>query len=150
MGNMTEKTQTNLSALSALLGEENVEEVKRRIGDLIVARVAEDMQAYGEYLFYPGDYEENIREAFEKVEKKISKMYSDAMLETAQEAVNRFKDISIASLNGTQGLVLRQCHNCVHKKFNRCTFYDDYYWHAHNTLCSEEGFINFEKKGDVS
>lgn len=61
MSKMVETLQTDSSALSLLLGESNAEEIKRKIGDLIVDRVADDINAYGEYLFYPEDYESTLR-----------------------------------------------------------------------------------------
>lgn len=145
---VVERTEQNLSALSQLLGEDNVEDIKKCIGNLIVERIHDDLRSYDCYLFYPPDYQRSIDEAFEKVEKKLVKMYTNAMLESAQEAVQRFKDISIASINDTQGLQLRSCHKCNHCDGSRCKFYDMYYWEAHDGLCAEEGFINYiEKEG---
>ena len=145
---VVERTEQNLSALENLLGVDTVEDVKKRIGDLIVNRVASDLDCYDMYLFYPDNYQRNIEESFEKVEKKINKMYADAMLESAQEAVQRFKDISLAAINDTQGLQLRNCHKCNHCNGNRCKFYENmYYWNAHDSICAEEGFINFIEKG---
>ena len=146
MSNVKERIEENLSGLSSLIGKENVEDVKKKIGNLIVDRVAHDIRSYDYYLFYPGDYEAAIGEAFEKNQKKITKMYSDAMLESAQEAVNRFKDISIATLNDTTGLQLRSCHKCNHCNGNMCKFYEDKYWKAHDAICAEEGFIQFVEK----
>ena len=146
MSNVKERIEENLSGLSSLIGKENVEDVKKKIGNLIVDRVAHDIRSYDYYLFYPGDYEAAIGEAFEKIQKKITKMYSDAMLESAQEAVNRFKDISIATLNDTTGLQLRSCHKCNHCNGNMCKFYEDKYWKAHDGICAEEGFIQFVEK----
>lgn len=146
MSNVKERIEENLSGLSSLIGKENVEDVKKKIGNLIVDRVAHDIRSYDYYLFYPGDYEAAIGEAFEKIQKKITKMYSDAMLESAQEAVNRFKDISIATLNDTTGLQLRSCHKCNHCNGNMCKFYEDKYWKAHDSICAEEGFIQFVEK----
>lgn len=42
----TENIQTNLSALSSLIGEDNVEDIKKRIADLIVSAVANDVKYY--------------------------------------------------------------------------------------------------------
>ena len=148
MSNVKERIEENLSGLSSLIGKENVEDVKKKIGNLIVDRVAHDIRSYDYYLFYPGDYEAAIGEAFEKIQKKITKMYSDAMLESAQEAVNRFKDISIATLNDTTGLQLRNCHKCNHCNGNMCKFYEDKYWKAHDSICAEEGFVQFVEKED--
>lgn len=136
--------QTNLSALSSLLGEDVVEDVKKRIGNLIVERVASDIRAYDYYLFYPSDYKGSIEEAFEGVQKKIIRMYKSAMLEVAEEAVARFKDIAVSAVEDTNGLQLRSCHKCKWRDGNRCKFYDGYYWIMHDSICAEEGFINFE------
>lgn len=142
---VTENIQTNLSALESLLDKKTVDDVKKRIGNLIVERVASDIRNYDYYLFYPGDFTRTIEEAFNKVEKKITKMYADAALESAQEAVQRFKDISIAALDETPGLKMRECHKCKYHSGNKCEFYEDkpYYWIAHDTICAEEGFVNF-------
>lgn len=148
MKNTVNEVKKNLSELDYLLGENNVEDIKKRIGDLIVSRIASDLRAYDYYLFYPEDYTETINSAFEKIEKKIIKMYSDALLETATESVTRFKDIALSHINETQGLQLRSCHKCEHCNSNRCRFYDDYYWKAHDKICAEEGFINFKEKVD--
>ena len=145
---VVDRAEQNLSALESLLGVDVVDDVKKRIGDLVVNRIYSDLNHYDMYLFYPGDYQRSIEEAFKKVEKKINKMYADAMLESAKEAVQRFKDISIVAINDTQGLQLRNCHKCNHCDGNRCKFYDMYYWKAHDGLCAEEGFINYvEKEG---
>ena len=146
MKDMVEKVERNLSALSCLIGEDNTEDVKKRIADLIVDRVRSDLYHYDCYLFYPPDFNGCVEEAFNKVNKKIVKMYSDATLESAQEAVQRFKDISSSVVSDTPGLQLRSCHKCKYKDGNKCKFYEDRYWKAHDTICAEEGFINFEDK----
>lgn len=143
---VVDRIEKNLSALDQLIGQDNVEDIKKRIGNLIVERIYDDLKSYDCYLFYPPDYKEFIDDAFEAVQKKITKMYKDTMLECANEAVQRFKDISIAAINDTPGLQLRSCHRCDHCNSNRCKFYEDYYWIAHDTICAEEGFINYVKK----
>lgn len=143
---VVKRAEENLSALDNLLGKDNVEDVKKRIGDLIVDRVRSDMRTYDMYLFYPEDYNETIDVAFEKVSKKITKMYTDAMLESATEAITRFKDIALSSVNDTPGIKLRSCHKCKYINGNRCKFYDMYYWRAHDSICAEEGFTNFCEK----
>lgn len=143
---VVDRIEKNLSALDQLIGEENVEDIKKRIGNLIVERIYDDLKSYDCYLFYPPDYKGAIEDAFESVQKKITKMYKDTMLECANEAVQRFKDILIASINDTPGLQLRSCHKCNHCNSNRCKFYDMYYWKAHDGICAEEGFINYIEK----
>ena len=53
MSNVKERIEENLSGLSSLIGKENVEDVKKKIGNLIVDRVAHDIRSYDYYLFYP-------------------------------------------------------------------------------------------------
>ena len=43
---VVERTEQNLSALSQLIGEDNVEDVKKRIGDLIVNQIYSDLNHY--------------------------------------------------------------------------------------------------------
>lgn len=138
--------KTNLSALECLLDKENVDHVKEGIANLILDRVRRDIDSYDYYLFYPEDYTETIDEAFEKVRKKITKIYSDAMLEVANEATQRFKDIALAAINEAPGFILRSCHKCTHCNFNRCEFYEQHYWEAHDEICAKEGFVNYEEK----
>lgn len=72
----TENVQTNLSVLSSLIGENNVDDIKKRIAAIIVSAVEDDIRHYKEqnYVFYPPDYIKGIaEEAFEEVEKKIKK-----------------------------------------------------------------------------
>lgn len=91
----TENIQTNLSALSSLIGEDNVEDIKKRIADIIVSAVEDDIRHYKKqsYVFYPPEYIKGIaEEAFEEVEKKIKKMYKDTMLNVAERSVEKYKD----------------------------------------------------------
>lgn len=95
----TENIQTNLSALSSLIGEDNVEDIKKRIAEIIVSAVEDDVKYYKKqsYVFYPPDYIKGIaEEAFDEVEKKIKKMYKDAMLDVAQRSVEKYKDLIIS------------------------------------------------------
>lgn len=97
----TENVQTNLSVLSSLIGENNVEDIKKRIVALIVSAVEDDIRHYKEqnYVFYPPDYIKGIaEEAFEEVEKKIKKMYKDAMLDVAQRSIKEYKDMVTSNL----------------------------------------------------
>lgn len=146
MSTVVGRIEENLSALEKLIGTDVVEDVKQKIGDLIVDRVESDIRAYDYYLFYPEDYKCAIDESFEKVEKKIRKMYTDAMLESAEEAVHRFKDIALTTTFEQPGIVLRSCHKCANCSSNKCKFYDDYYWKAHDGICAEEGFIQYKEK----
>lgn len=88
-----------LSPLESLIGTDNLQDAQRRIADLIVNRVASDIDAYDCFMFYPGDYHDSIDDAFESVQKKITKMYKDAMLEVAEKAVEKFKDDAVNFAN---------------------------------------------------
>ena len=146
--NVVSNIETNLSALSSLIGEDNVEDIKKRIADLIVDRVAKDIDDYDCYLFYPPDYQGIIESTFEIIEKKIKKMYKETMLEVAQESVNRFKDLAITDFNKI-GFTLRSCHKCMHRNGNRCAFYEMLYWNAHDSICAKEGFVQFIEKENI-
>lgn len=101
----TENIQVNLSALSSLIGEDNVEDIKKRIADIIVSAVEDDIKYYKKqsYVFYPPDYIKGIaEEAFDEAEKKIKKMYKDAMLDVAQKSVEKYKELVISELNKEQ------------------------------------------------
>lgn len=74
--NCVDKIEENLSALERLLDVENVKDIKKRIGDLIVDRVRSDIKQYDYYLFYPSDYGETIDQAFEKTQKENYKNVS--------------------------------------------------------------------------
>lgn len=101
----TENIQTNLSALSSLIGEDNVEDVKKRIADIIVSSVEDDVKYYKKqsYVFYPPDYIKGIaEEAFDEVEKKIKKIYKDAMLDIAQRSVEKYRELATSELDEEQ------------------------------------------------
>lgn len=94
----TEEIQTNLSALASLIGEDNVVDIKKRISNIIVSAVQDDVKVYQKqsYLFYPPDYIKGVaEEAFEEVEKKIKKMYKDAMLDVALRSVEKYKEMVV-------------------------------------------------------
>jgi hypothetical protein len=125
VSNFVDKTEQNLSALEGLLGTDNVEDMKKRIADLIVKRVERDINSYDYYLFYPSDYSESIDEAFETVNKKIVKMYKDTMLEVAQKAVDAFKEYSDNAI--TNSLTCAECYKCGNSsraRHSHCFAYD--------------------------
>lgn len=93
----------NLGALKTLIGDDNVADVQKRIANLIVNAVADDLTHYQSqnYAFYPPDYIQGIiEEAVEESEKKMKKMYKDAMLEVAETAVEKFKQAALTQLEG--------------------------------------------------
>lgn len=101
----TENIQTNLSSLSYVIGQDNVEDIKKRIADIIVSAVEDDIRHYKKqsYVFYPPDYIKGIaEEAFDEVEKKIKKMYKDAMLDVAERSVEKYKELATSELNDEQ------------------------------------------------
>lgn len=81
----------NLSALINLLGEENIEDLKKRIVDMLVVRAEDDLEDCAEWLLYPPDFTEVVNEAFESTQKKIEKMYKDAMLEINKDYIDKMK-----------------------------------------------------------
>ena len=96
-----ENVENKLVPLEILLGMDNVEDIKKRISDMIVSSVSNDISHYqrSEYIFYPPDYIQSIAgEAFDEVEKKIKKMYKDAMLDVAERSVQRYKELIVSDL----------------------------------------------------
>lgn len=81
----------DVTPLGSFLGEERMDTLKDRIANLIVERIERDLESYDQYLFWPDDYEQTIKDAFGSAEKKIKKMYENVALEVAQRAVERFK-----------------------------------------------------------
>ena len=89
-----DETLNDVTPLAQLLGEERTEKLKDRIADVIVKRVEQDLSDYGYYLFWPPDYESIVDETFEKTNKKIKKMYSDAILENVEKFVSQLKEVT--------------------------------------------------------
>ena len=88
-----------LTKLVELLGEENAEELKKKIAEVIVERVEDDMRDYGQYLLYPPDISDMIKETIESVEKKVGKMYKDAVIEVNQDYINKMKKYMMHQIN---------------------------------------------------
>ena len=65
--------------LLQFLGEENIEDMKKRIVDVIVEQVRNDMQDYREYLIDPDDIveiliDETVKEVHANVKDKLEKV----------------------------------------------------------------------------
>lgn len=88
-----------LTKLVELLGEENAEELKKKIAQVIVERVEDDMRDYDQYLLYPPDMRDMIKETMESVEKKVAKMYKDAVIEVNQGYINKMKKYMMSQIN---------------------------------------------------
>ena len=88
-----------ITKLVELLGEENVEELKKKIAQLIVDRVEDDMRDYDRYLLYPPDMRGMIKDAMESVDKKVAKMYKDAVIEINQDYINKMKTYMMSQIN---------------------------------------------------
>ena len=72
---------SEISAIVELLGEKRVEKLKDEIVDILIERLREDLNDYGEYIFYPPDYSELMETAVKEAEKKIKKIYVDKLVE---------------------------------------------------------------------
>lgn len=81
-----------MDKLISLLGEENIEELKKQITRLIIEKVESDMDDYDRYLLYPPDMRETIKETMESVDKKVAKMYKDAVIEINQDYIDKMKN----------------------------------------------------------
>lgn len=88
-----------MDKLISLLGEENITELKKKIAELIVEQVRSDIENYGEYLLYPPDMQDMIKEVMSDVDKKISKMYKDAIIEINKDYINKMKEYMTQQIN---------------------------------------------------
>lgn len=91
-----------INGLISLLGEENVEELKNNLTRLIVEQAEEDLKDYGEYLLYPPSMRDIIKDAMENTDKKVSKMYKDAVIEINQAYIDKMKDYMMHQVNETE------------------------------------------------
>lgn len=81
----------SITELITLLGEDNVENIKKSIAQIIINRVRSDLDDYGNYLIYPPDIQEMVDGAVEDNYKKLSKMYKDAVLEINKDYIEKLK-----------------------------------------------------------
>lgn len=81
----------NMIELMTLLGEDNVENIKKSITRIIIDRVRSDLDDYSNYLIYPPDIQEMVDDAVEDNYKKLSKMYKDAVLEINKDYIEKLK-----------------------------------------------------------
>lgn len=88
-----------MKGLINLLGEENVTELKKKIAEAIVDQVRYDMESYGEYLIYPPDMQDMVKEAMESTDKKVAKMYKDAVIEINRDYIDKMKNYMKQKVN---------------------------------------------------
>ena len=88
-----------INGLISLLGEENVEELKKGLVKLLLAQAESDLESYSNYLLYPPDMRDIIKDAMESTDKKVSKMYKDAVIEINQDYIDKMKDYMMHQVN---------------------------------------------------
>lgn len=72
--------------LLQFLGEENVEDMKKRIVDVIVEQVRDDMHDYREYLIDPNDIVESLMDdTIDRVQDRVQEKLEKAVLERAMK-----------------------------------------------------------------
>lgn len=91
-----------INGLISLLGEENVEELKKGIVKLILDWTESDLKLYDGYLLYPPEMRDIIKDAMESTDKKVSKMYKDAVIEINQAYIDKMKDYMMHQVNETE------------------------------------------------
>ena len=91
-----------INGLISLLGEENVEELKKSLVRLILEQAERDLKEYSEYLLYPPSMQSVIKDAMESTDKKVSKMYKDAVIEINQGYIDKMKDYMMHQVNETE------------------------------------------------
>ena len=92
---------SEINGLVSLLGKENTEELKKGIVNLILDQAESDLKSYSEYLLYPPDMSNIIKDAMESTDKKLSKMYKDAVIEINQAYIDKMKDYMMHQVNET-------------------------------------------------
>lgn len=72
--------------LLQFLGEENVEDMKKRIVDVIVEQVRDDMHDYREYLINPDDIVECLMDdTIDRVQNRVQEKLEKAVMERAMK-----------------------------------------------------------------
>jgi len=91
-----------INGLISLLGEENIEELKKGLVKLLLEQAESDLRDYSEYLLYPPDMRAIIKDAMESTDKKLSKMYKDAVIEINQAYIDKMKNYMMHQVNETE------------------------------------------------
>ena len=94
--------------LMQFIGADNVKKIQDGFADLLLEQVRNDLNDYGQYIFYPPDHESIIEDAFDKVSKKIQKMYEGAMLDIAQRSVEKWKELAMAEVGIEKPLIAKE------------------------------------------
>lgn len=72
--------------LLQFLGKENVEDMKKRIVDVIVEQVRDDMRDYREYLINPDDIVERLMDnTIDKVQDRVQEKLEKAVMKRAMK-----------------------------------------------------------------
>lgn len=80
-----EEANTN-NLLIQFLGAENIEDMKKRIVDVIVEQVRDDMQHYSDWLINPDDIAERIvDDTVEKVQDRVQEKLEKIVMERAMK-----------------------------------------------------------------
>ena len=66
---------------------------------MILDQAESDLELYSEYLLYPPDMRCMIKDAMESTDKKLSKMYKDAVIEINQAYIDKMKDYMMSQVN---------------------------------------------------
>lgn len=90
MSNKTTEEKLDLrlkdSLLIQFLGEENVEDMKRRVVDVIVDRVREDLSDYCEFLIDPDNIVECLMDdTIDRVQERVQEKLEKVVLERAMK-----------------------------------------------------------------
>lgn len=74
------------NSLLQFLGKENVEDMKKRIVDVIVEQVRDDMHDYREYLINPDDIVECLMDdTIDRVQNRVQEKLEKAVMERAMK-----------------------------------------------------------------
>ncbi len=85
------KNQEKVSSLVSLLGEDNVENLRKEITSWLIQTVKDDVENYSEYLLYPPDVQDLIIDAIESSENKLKKLYKDTIFDVHKQILDEMK-----------------------------------------------------------
>ena len=80
-----------LESFISVLGADNTEDLRKGIVNILLNKLQEDLEDYSEYILYPPDIKQVIDYVVEDTNKKIRKMYKDAVIEINQNYIDKMK-----------------------------------------------------------
>ena len=123
-----------LESFISVLGADNTEDLRKGIVNILLNRLQEDLQDYSDYIIYPPDIRQILDCVIEDTNKKIRKMYKDAVIEINQSYIDKMKTYMEGQFDEDKKL--------RHDVINLAT---DYYWRGNQDSKEREFAIELMK-----